>query len=111
MKASNYEELKKRFDQMKAENDAIRMEFFRTIFSDPRVGSPHLLRKIEDCGPPDIVVIPRSLEGRIYDSFGQFCQVQVGPWIEEDNMYFLWKDHTLPALRQLSRDAYFSIEN
>lgn len=107
----NLEELKKRFDQMKAENDRIRMEFFRSIFSHPDLGSKHLLKKIEDFGPPDIVVIPASMEGRIYDSFGQYCQVSVHPWIGDNQMFFLWKQQNLPAIQKLSRDAWFSIEN
>lgn len=96
---------------MKAENDSLRMEFFRSIFSHPEVGSEHLLQKIEDFGPPDIVVIPESMQGRIYDSFGQYCQVSVDPLIKDNQMYFLWKQQNLPAIQKLSRDAWFSIEN
>lgn len=96
---------------MKAENERLRIEFFRSVFAHPEVGAEHLLQKLEQKGPPDMVIIPESMEGRIYDSFGQFCLVHVNRDVTEGPLYFLWKDTTLSTLRQLSRDAYFTIEN
>jgi hypothetical protein len=103
MNRPSLEDLQARFKEMKAEQDYIRMQFFKKLFGKLYPEEDHHIHnKLKNEGPPDAVIMHPSMAEKIISSgaLANYCIIKTNPLLDETNIIFWWSKDLLDQFQK-----------